>query len=188
MKFVVISGSRNQKGQTAKVIDALIQGIENKGTKTELIFLPQMKVERCRQCEDHGWGICRSEGKCVIKDDFVSIVDKIKNSDAVVFATSVYYSDISESLRAFLDRLRRICTHEKGREKISGKKAIGICVAGGGGGGAPSCTVSMEKVLGNCGFDVVDVIPARRQNLDVKIEVLKIVGKWLANSIANSKK
>jgi multimeric flavodoxin WrbA len=143
MKIVIISGSRNQKGQTAKAVDALIQGVEKEGMKTELIFLPQMKIERCRQCEDHGWGICRLEGKCVIKDDFVSIVDKIKSSDAAVFATPVYYGDLSETLRAFLDRLRRICTHEKGREKISGKMAVGICVAGGGGGGAPSCTVSM---------------------------------------------
>ena len=139
-----------------------------------------MKIERCRQCEDDGWGICRAEGQCAIKDDFASLVDKIKNADAVVFATPVYFGDLSESIRAFLDRLRRTCMHESGKDGINGKPAIGICVAGGGGGGAPACTVSLEKVLRTCGFDVVDMIPVRRQNLDMKLDILRATGKWLA--------
>jgi len=116
----------------------------------------------------------------VIEDDFASLVDRIKNADAVIFATPVYFGDLSESLRAFLDRLRRICMHECGKDGISGKPAIGICVAGGGGGGAPECTVSLGKVLRTCGFDVVDMIPARRQNLDMKLDILRATAKWLA--------
>jgi len=107
-------------------------------------------------------------------------VDRIAAADAVAFANPVYFGDLSESLRAFLDRLRRTCMNESGKAKIAGKKAVGICVAGGGGGGAPNCTLSLEKVLATCGFDVVDMIPARRQNLEMKLEVLRAVGKWLA--------
>jgi hypothetical protein len=33
-------------------------------------------------------------------------------------------------------------------------------------GGAPACVVALEKVLSTCGFAVVDMVPARRQNLD----------------------
>jgi multimeric flavodoxin WrbA len=98
-----------------------------------------------------------------------------------VFATPVYFSDLSESLRAFLDRLRRTCIHqEAGRRGLAGKPAVGICVAGGGGGGAPACAVSLEKVLATCRFDVVDMVPARRQNLDMKLGVLRATGQWLA--------
>jgi multimeric flavodoxin WrbA len=179
MNILVISGSRNPQGQTASAADALLQGVTDAGSTAERVFLPQIAIDRCRQCDDNGWGICRGEGRCVIEDDFAAIVDRIAAADAVVFATPVYYSDLSESLRAFLDRLRRTCTHEAGKSKIAGKKAVGICVAGGGGGGAPTCTVSLEKVLGTCGFDVVDMIPVRRQNLDAKREILRTVGKWL---------
>lgn len=139
-----------------------------------------MSLEHCRQCDASGWGTCRTEGRCVIGDGFDAIVDKIAAADAVAFTNPVYYGDLSESLRAFLDRLRRTCTHETGKSKIAGKKAVGICVAGGGGGGAPFCCFSLEKVLSICGFDVVDMIPARRQNLEMKREVLRTVGKWLA--------
>ena len=83
-------------------------------------------------------------------------------------------------LKAFLDRFRRTCLHEKGKAGIEGKAAVGICVAGGGGGGAPACALSLEKVLGTCGFDLVDLVPVRRQNLEAKLHVLRLTGDALA--------
>ena len=181
MKIMVIMGSQNPEGQTARAANAFIDGVSDAGGQHEQIFLPQMNIERCRQCGDNGWGICRTEGQCIIEDDLASVVDAIREADAVVFATPVYFSDLSESMRAFLDRLRRIYRHPNGQKGITSKIAVGICVAGGRGGGGPACTVSLEKVLRNCEFDVVDLIPARRQNLEMKCDVLKITGKWLAN-------
>ena len=179
MHIVAILGSRDHPGRTAQATYALLQGASQTKSTTGGIFLTEKKIERCRQCEDTGWGICRTEGRCVIEDDFAAVVDTIKAADAVVFATPVYFSDLSESMRAFLDRLRRTCMHEAGRRGIADKPAIGVCVAGGGGGGAPSCAVSLEKIVSRCGFDVVDMIPVRRQNLEMKKELLGIVGRWL---------
>ncbi len=115
----------------------------------------------------------------MIADDFAAITEKIRAADAVVFATPVYYSDLSESLRAFLDRLRRISFQAAGRKLVEGKSAIGVCVAGGGGGGAPACCRSLEQILTTCGFDVVDMVPVRRQNLEAKLAVLEAGGAWL---------
>ena len=181
MKIVAMTGSRNPKGQTAKAVSALLAGAKAKGAKVEQVMLAKMCIERCRQCEDDGWGICWTKGRCVIEDDFAALVGKIRSADAAVFATPVYFSDLSESLRAFLDRLRRITRHSKGKARINGKRAVGVCVAGGGGGGAPACTVSLEKVLTTCGFDVVDMVPARRQNLKAKLAVLNLTGKRLVS-------
>ena len=184
MKIIVISGSRDESGRTAKAACALIKGAESEGAQCELIFLPQMKVERCRQCEKNGWGLCKSEGRCTIEDDFAPLVEKIKSADAAVFANPVYFSDLSESLRAFLDRLRRTTRHEDGKKGLEGKRAVGVCVAGGGGGGAPACTVSLERAHATTGFDVQDVVPARRQNLDGKLVVLEATGRWFASALA----
>jgi multimeric flavodoxin WrbA len=180
MKVVIISGSRNPQGQTARAAGALLEGLRSGGAQGEIVFLPQMKVERCRQCDDAGWGLCRQEGRCVIEDDFAALVEKMRAADLVAFANPVYFSDLSESLRAFLDRVRRITRHDAGKAGLAGKPAVGICVAGGGGGGAPFCAMSMERVLSTTGFEVVDVIPVRRQNLDMKQEVLRSTGQWLA--------
>ncbi len=165
------------EGQTARATNALLEGT---GAVCERVFLPAGHFERCRQCDAQGWGLCRSEGRCVIDDDFTALVDKIKAADAVVFSTPVYWGDLSESMRAFTDRLRRVIRNRDDKTGVEGKVAVGICVAGGGGGGAPACAVSLEKVLRICGFDLVDVVPVRRQNLDMKVEVLKITGQWLS--------
>jgi multimeric flavodoxin WrbA len=180
MKFVIVLGSRNPAGQTARAAQALQEGLVEAGATGELVYLPTLQIERCRQCEDNGWGICRSEGQCVIEDDLASVVGQIRAADVAVFATPVYFGDQSESMRAFTDRLRRISRTQEHRRGIAGKPAVGLCVAGGGGGGAPSCTVSLEKVLRTCGFDVVDVVPVRRQNLEFKLQLLKATGQWLA--------
>ena len=184
MRVLAIVGSRNPKGQTARAVGALLQGATDPGSQGEQIRLPEMKIERCRQCEDDGWGICRKEGHCVIEDDFASIVDKLENANVAIFATPVYFGDLSESMRAFLSRLQRTCTHESGKNRIIGKPAMGICVAGGG-GGAPGCAVSLEKYLSRCGFDVVDMMPVRRQNLDMKLGTLRDTGKWLVKGISS---
>src|SRR4030042_2759120 len=108
MKIVVISGSKNREGKTAQAIEAIRKGIAGAGSDSDCIFLAEYNLEKCRQCNPDGWGICRSEHRCIIEDDFTGIAAKIKAADVVVFATPVYFRDLSESMRGFLDRLRRI--------------------------------------------------------------------------------
>lgn len=179
MQIIAILGSRNPEGQTARATDALLNAAAHDGATVEKVFLPTCNMERCRQCDEHGWGTCRSEGQCVIEDDFAVVTEKARSADVVVFATPVYFSDFSESLRAYLDRLRRITRHDNGKKGIEAKPALGIAVAGGGGGGAQACIQSMEKVLQTCDMDVLDMVPVRRQNLDLKCQVLEVTGRWL---------
>ncbi|MDP6779045.1 MAG: flavodoxin family protein [Candidatus Latescibacteria bacterium] len=177
MKILAFVGSRNPEGRSAKSAEAFIDGAT--GREGEVVILTEQEIERCRQCDEAGWGECRTEGQCVIEDDFASLVDKVGDADVVVFSTPVYFSDLSESMRAFTDRLRRVCMHESGKAKADGKPAIGICMAGGGGGGSPACMASLERVVSRCGFDVVDMVSVRRQNFDLKLDVLRATGKWM---------
>jgi multimeric flavodoxin WrbA len=180
MNALIISGSRSPSGQTARAAEALAAGYCGAGGQVETVFLPDLKIEHCRQCDDAGWGICQQQDRCIIEDDFAGLVAKLRAADAAVFATPVYFSDLSESLRAFADRLRRTCRRTTGQQGLTGKPALGLCVAGGGGGGAPACARSLEKYLAICGFEVVDMVPVRRQNLETKLELLNLTGRWLA--------
>ena len=65
---------------------------------------------------------------------------------------------------------------------------MGLGVAGGGGGGSYESMRRLEDTLHHCGFDVVDLVPARRQNLDLKLAVLELTGKWFAEKAASRKK
>ena len=198
MHLLSLSGSRNHDGQTARIINAVCEGfIKAGGGTTESIFLPDLKMERCRQCDLDGWGPCRQTQECVIEDDFANLADKIKAADVLLFANPVYFGDLAESMRTLLERLRRTSSRrglppqrmrlsdQQPREmpmmfQQQGTPTVGLCLAGGGGGGAPSCCAILENILQRCGFDVVDMIPVRRQNLEVKLRILEITGEWVA--------
>jgi multimeric flavodoxin WrbA len=195
MQILVISGSRNRQGKTAQAINAVLKGFAKAGGNSESIYLPEMAIERCRQCNADGWGICRSEGRCIIEDDFASIVDKVKKADLVFFANPVYFGDLCESVRAFLDRYRRIRFRRPAPAQgapasapapaaspmggVGGIPAIGLCYAGGSGNGTITAVGSLERILQTGGFDIVDMIPVRRQNLEMKMPYLERVGEWL---------
>ena len=153
------------------------------GGNVESLFLIDQELERCRQCDSDGWGQCRHEGTCIIEDDFHSIVAKIESADTVILATPVYFADLSEIMRSFLDRLRRV---RFGRVPMStpagnpdGTPVVGLCLSGGGGGGAPNCCANLERILLTCGFNIIDMIPIRRQNFQLKLRVLELTGEWL---------
>jgi len=191
MEILTLSGSRNREGQTARAVNALCKGIAEAGGNAETIFLPELELERCRQCDPDGWGLCRREGRCIVEDDFPSIVEKINTSDAVIFANPVYFGDLTESMQAFLDRLRRtmlpkmIAAGMGHQQPEVAKPVVGLCYAGGSGNGTTSCGASLERILQICRFDVVDMILARRQNLDAKIPILELTGQWLVNRSAS---
>ena len=42
--------------------------------------------------------------KCVIKDDMNDLVEKVINADVLVFATPIYFYEMSGQLKTFLDR------------------------------------------------------------------------------------
>jgi multimeric flavodoxin WrbA len=183
MKVLILSGSRNRKGRTAQLIKALEKGLSRADGQFETIFLTECKLERCRQCNADGWGVCLKERRCILQDDFVALVDKIRSSAAVVFASPVYYQDLSESLRCFLDRLRRtgLVTQPADGKPAEALKipAVGLCFAGGSGNGTTEALANLERILRSCGFDCVDMITARRQNLEMKLPLLEKVGEWL---------
>lgn len=199
MKALIVSGSRNPEGRTAMLINALCRGVESSGGETEVIYLPKMDIELCRQCNSDGWGICRDEDECIIDDDFTSIVEKVDDADVTVFANPVYFGDLSESMKAFLDRLRRVKSRIPRQppdpnapmpgpfNNDLGPIAMGLCYAGGSGNGTAFCCMNLERTLMFCGFDVVDMLPARRENLENKLIIAEQTGKWLATCPSSSR-
>ncbi|UCH34636.1 MAG: flavodoxin family protein, partial [Armatimonadota bacterium] len=106
MKVIAIQTSPNEDGLTATMAQMALDGAKAAGAETELIHLCGASIEACRQCEN-GWGLCRSEGRCVIEDDFEDLRRRIGEAGAVVISTPVYFGDLSEAAKCFFDRLRR---------------------------------------------------------------------------------
>jgi len=183
MKAIIISGSRNPEGQTARAANAFLNGFVEGGGEGEIVFLPTLKIERCRQCENSGWGICISGGKCIIDDDFASVSEKILTADIVAFANPVYFADLSESLRAFLDRFRRVRWPVISNHTHKDIPVVLICVAGGGGGGSPESLEILARIVTRAGFQIEAQVPARRQTLEKNSADLYVIGKKLSAGV-----
>ena len=181
MKIVAIETSSRSNGLTARMAEGAVAGAREPGAETELVALRDHRIEVCRQCNPTGWGDCRENGQCVIEDDFAALVAKLEEADGLVFATPVYFGDLSEKAKAFTDRLRRVSVCPERKGFLRELPTIGIATAGGSGGGTASCMVSIEKVLSTAGCFVVDLIPVARRNEHYKEEVCRIAGKALAS-------
>ena len=180
MKVVAVQSSPNLDGLTSGLVQAVLRGLEARGGETELIHLNKLDIKPCIAC-DNGWGKCRKEGICILEDDFQKLREKIAKSDALIFATPVYWHDLSESAKIFLDRLRR-CETGRGFKTFTGKKAIGIASAGGSGRGAVRALYNLEDYLRRLGFDIFDLVPVTRFSRDHKLEMLERAGKRLAKA------
>ena len=179
MNILFVSGSRNPEGRTARAVNAVLEGAKEAGSNVELVFLPELNLERCRQCDQNGWGLCRSEGRCIAEDDFNPMLEKVRKADVCVFASPVYFSDLSESMLTFLGKIRRTIFNPEAARSVEKKPVAGICLAGGSGNGAPDSCACLNKILVRIGFDVVDMVPIKRQNLEAKLPALNLMGKWL---------
>jgi len=180
MKVVGIQSSPNVDGLTSKLAQATLQGAESEGIETELIHLNKFKIESCK-AHGRGWGTCRKEGKCMIKDDFQEIREKIEEADALVFSTPVYFGDISESAKRFLDRWRR-CEREnmtRSDAPLKEKIVIGITAAGGSGGGAVNALRNLERYLRHLQLTIFDLVPVTQKSKHHKLTMLKTAGKRL---------
>lgn len=178
MKVIAIQSSSNTDGLTSTLARAVLKGVESEGGTMELVHLNKLDVKQCIAC-DTGWGRCREEGICILVDDFENLRKKIAGSDALVFATPVYFGDLSESAKTFLDRLRRTEAFSN-KKTFKGKRALGIASAGGSGNGAVRALSNLETYLGRLEFDIFDLVPVTRYSKDHRIPMLEAAGKRLA--------
>mgnify|MGYP001025062572 FL=1 len=118
--LAVIGGGR-PKGNTEQLVDAFAQGAETAGNQVEKILLRKTEVKGCTGCN-----ACHHTGFCVQKDDFNSLIPKIRKANLIVFASPLYYWTISSQLKAFIDRFYSIeekelplHSHEKYAQKDS---------------------------------------------------------------------
>lgn len=178
MKVLAIQASANKDGLTASLAQSALEGAKSAGAKIEIIHLNTKNVNCCRVCGD-GWGKCYEDGQCVQEDDFQAIRAMIDAADALVFAVPVYFHDISESARSFLDRWRRCEWPHEDKSQIKGKPVIGIAAAGGSGGGAVRALQSLESYFVWLRLKPFDLVPATRFNREWRLQGLKESGNAL---------
>ena len=180
LKAIVVYSSPNEDGLTCQLAKAVLEGAESGGAETELVHMNKLNIESC-MAHDRGWGTCRSNGKCMLKDDFQNLREKINHADALIFCTPVYFGDLSESAKRFFDRWRRCENLNRETSPLKGKRVIGIAAAGGSGGGAVNALRNLETYLRWLQFTIFDLVPVTQTSKKHKIDMLRVAGKRMVS-------
>ena len=105
--ILIISSSIRSKSNSEILAEQALQGALAAGNNAELITLKDKDIRFCKGCL-----ACQKTMKCVIKDDVSEILEKVKAADTVVFATPIYYYELSGQLKTLLDRLNPLYPQE----------------------------------------------------------------------------
>lgn len=92
-----------QDGNTARILNPLLEGMKNAGANIELFYTNRLQIEKCRACTEDPAFI--SPGECMIVDDMKYIYPKMRAADIWIFASPNYKSSTNSALFKLLDRL-----------------------------------------------------------------------------------
>ncbi len=122
MKAIGIVGSPRKAGNTEILTEYTLKAIAEEGLETELVRLAGLDIQPCNACR-----ICREEERCPIDDDLFPIYLKMKEADAIILASPVYYGSATALIKALMERAGHI--GHSGRDVFKGKVGGPLVVA-----------------------------------------------------------
>jgi len=85
MKVTAIVGSPRRTGNSAKLVETILEGARESGAEVSIHYLGEKTIKPCVGCYS-----CEKTKECVIKDDDMrEIYAAMDTSDAYVFASPV---------------------------------------------------------------------------------------------------
>jgi putative NADPH-quinone reductase len=98
--IVVISTSLRVSSNSDLLAEEFLKGAKSAGHKVEKVELLGTQIAFCRGCF-----ACSKLGQCVIDDDVNDIMKKVMHADVVVWATPIYYYEMSGQMKTLIDRM-----------------------------------------------------------------------------------
>jgi len=121
MKVIAVSGSPRKNWNTYILLEKCLEGAKEAGAETELINLYELDFKGCTSCF-----ACKRKGisidKCAMKDGLEPVLQKIRECDALVLGSPIYFSSITGEMRSFMERLLFPYSSYEGKPSSFGKK------------------------------------------------------------------
>ncbi len=96
-KVLVLMSSPRVNGNTNKLVDAFIKGIN--GYEVEKVYLSKLGIKPCLGCN-----VCQTSNKCVQNDDMLELYQKMLEAKVIVYASPVYFYTFNGIMKNFIDR------------------------------------------------------------------------------------
>lgn len=97
--ILIISTSLRKGSNSEALAGAFAKGALDAGHQVREITLRGKNMQFCKGCL-----VCQTTKSCVIHDDAAEIVQQMHDADVLVFATPIYYYEMSGQMKTLLDR------------------------------------------------------------------------------------
>ena len=102
MKVTAFNGSPRKDGNTAILINYVIEELSKEGIETELIQFSGKTIQGCKACMK-----CfkNKDRKCAFdNDDFNECVEKMFEADGIILGSPTYFTDVTVEMKGLIDR------------------------------------------------------------------------------------
>jgi multimeric flavodoxin WrbA len=110
MQIVALCGSP-RRGNTDALLNALAEGALEAGAGVTRFDLPKLDLKPCRACRAC---LKTPEARCIQRDDMIQVLDALREADAWVLATPVYFWSVSGPMKLAIDRFFSFFTEQGG--------------------------------------------------------------------------
>nr|WP_231588260.1 flavodoxin family protein [Methanosarcina thermophila] len=93
-------GSPNINGNTAKLVNAILEGAAENGAEKVIYNLGSLNIKGCDACCK-----CQESGCCPIDDDMQEIYQQIQTADMIVLGSPVYMWQMTAQTKLLIDRM-----------------------------------------------------------------------------------
>lgn len=100
MKIIGYVASPHKNGNTAFVVEQIMENAKKKNAQTEIYYSSNFDVSPCQGCL---W--CVDKDKCIIDDNMQEIYASLKNTDVLIIGTPIYMGQMTGQAKVFIDRL-----------------------------------------------------------------------------------
>jgi multimeric flavodoxin WrbA len=102
MKVIAFNGSARKGGNTAVMLNVVLDELKAKKIDTELFDLAGKKIHGCIACYK-----CfqNKDQRCAVKKDIANeCIEKMLASDGILLGSPTYFGDVSTEIKALMDR------------------------------------------------------------------------------------
>ncbi len=132
MRVLGLLGSPCVKGNTADLLEAVLEGARLGGAAADRFDLAKMNIHPCRECR-----ACDQGAVCAHSDDDMKMIyAKIREVDAIVLASPIFFMSVTAQTKAMIDRcqcfwVERFVLKKRAYEGRRRPKGLFVSCAGG---------------------------------------------------------
>lgn len=98
-RILGLLGSPFHGGDSELLLREAIRGAEVEGATSTILRIADLGVAPCPECVG-----CYETGSCIVEDGYQTVAAELRTTDALIFASPVYFGGVTAQAKALIDR------------------------------------------------------------------------------------